>query len=179
MDNKLAYRIDFHRLSPGQHRFEFPLGPGFFEQWPESEIAAGTGDVHIVLTKGASILELEVAIDAVVQIPCDRCLEPFDQPIAFRGTPVVRISDHPGEDDGELLWVSPQEQTLDLAQYIYESIVLSLPIQRVHPSLEECNADMLARFKIVSQEEFDALNHDADEQTPFEALKEQLEAPEK
>ena len=50
---------------------------------------------------------------------------------------------------------------VSLAQYIYESIVLSLPYQRVHPE-GECDADMLHRFRIVSQEEFSQIEHDAE-----------------
>ena len=63
--------------------------------------------------------------------------------------------------DGEVMWISPAEGEVSLAQYIYESIVLSLPYQRVHPE-GECDADMLHRFRIVSQEEFSQIEHDAE-----------------
>ena len=46
----------------------------------------------------------------------------------------------------------PGEDEVDLAQYIYESIVLSLPYQRVHPE-GECDPEMLGRFRIVSDED--------------------------
>ena len=46
------------------------------------------------------------------------------------------------------------EDSVDLTQYIYESIVLSLPYRRVHPE-GECDPDMLARFGVMSAEEFD------------------------
>jgi uncharacterized metal-binding protein YceD (DUF177 family) len=50
---------------------------------------------------------------------------------------------------------------IDLEQYIYESIVLSLPLQRVHPEDVHgqplCNPAMLERFKIVTQEEFNTM----------------------
>lgn len=59
------------------------------------------------------------------------------------------------------MWISPAEGEVSLAQYIYESIVLSLPYQRVHPE-GECDADMLHRFRIVSQEEFSQIEHDAE-----------------
>ena len=59
------------------------------------------------------------------------------------------------------MWISPAEGEVSLAQYIYESIVLSLPYQRVRPE-GECDADMLHRFRIVSQEEFSQIEHDAE-----------------
>ena len=66
---------------------------------------------------------------------------------------------------GEVLWLSPSEEKLDLTQYIYESIVLSLPYQRVHPE-GQCNPEMMARFRIVSGEEFDALEAESEQQAP-------------
>ena len=57
------------------------------------------------------------------------------------------------------MWLSPNETELPLGQYIYESISLSLPYRKIHPEDANgnslCNPDMLSRFKIVSEEEFD------------------------
>lgn len=74
-------------------------------------------------------------------------------PIDFEGQLVVKFSDEVHEYDGEVMWMLPGEDRVELAQYIYESIVLSLPYQRVHPE-GECNPEMLERFRIVSDREF-------------------------
>ena len=60
------------------------------------------------------------------------------------------------------MWISPSEDILDLTQYIYESIVLSLPYRRVH---EEggCNPEMLAAFTEISEEEFDEMEAEVEE----------------
>ncbi|MEG2365470.1 MAG: YceD family protein, partial [Alistipes sp.] len=79
-----------------------------------------------------------------------------DVPIHFEGRLVVKFSDEIDEYDGEVMWISPSASEVDLAQYIYESIVLSLPYQRVHPE-GMCDPEMLARFKIVSDAEFAAI----------------------
>ena len=63
----------------------------------------------------------------------------------FDGRLTVFVSDHQGEYDGDYMWVSPDEEDINLMQYIYESIVLSLPYRRVHPD-GECDPDMMARF---------------------------------
>jgi uncharacterized metal-binding protein YceD (DUF177 family) len=61
------------------------------------------------------------------------------------------------------MWISPSEDMLDLTQYIYESIVLSLPYRRIH---EEggCNPEMLAAFTELSEEEFERLEAEATEE---------------
>lgn len=195
MSARPTYSIDFHGLR-ADHRegydYVFPIDDSFFERWPESEIRSGKGEARVHAVKHASMMELTVTIDAEVLLTCDRCLDEFQCPVHFEGHPVVKISDSIPEgerysgdaheaannSDGDVLWISPAEATLDLGQYIYESIMLSLPFQRVHPDLRACNPEMLKRFRIVSEAEFDALTHEngtarqQEGNSPFAALKE-------
>jgi uncharacterized metal-binding protein YceD (DUF177 family) len=60
------------------------------------------------------------------------------------------------------MWISPADDMVDLTQYIYESIVLSLPYSRVHED-GECNPEMLASFTEISEEELAALEAKAEE----------------
>lgn len=81
-------------------------------------------------------------------------------PVEFDGTLVVKFSDEVSDYDGEVMWLSPSAGSVDLTQYVYESILLSLPYQRVHPD-GECDPEMLGRFRIVTGEEFDRLEQQA------------------
>ena len=49
------------------------------------------------------------------------------------------------------MYVSPDEDQIDIRHYVYESIMLSLPVQRVHPDNEkgrtQCNKEMLKLLK--------------------------------
>jgi uncharacterized metal-binding protein YceD (DUF177 family) len=87
-----------------------------------------------------------------------------DCPIAidYNGDLVVKFSEETDFYDGDVMWISPSEDMLDLTQYIYESIVLSLPYSRVHED-GECNPEMLASFKEISEEELEALEAQAEE----------------
>ena len=118
---------------------------------------------RIIGLPGETIMihEGQVTIDGEVTVPCDRCLEDCVLPVHFKGHPVVKFSEEEQDSDGEVIWIHPAEDLLDLGQYIYESIVLSLPYQRVHPldalGNPLCNPDMLARFTVAdeSQEQED------------------------
>ncbi len=79
---------------------------------------------------------------------------------------MVKFSEAGGEYDGEVLWLYPGDTEVDMAQYVYESIVLSLPYRRVHPD-GGCDPAMLERFRIVSPQEFAAI--EADAEVPTEA----------
>ena len=128
------------------------------------------------------MLTLDVTVDGSVVVECDRCLEDCNVPIHYEGQLLVKFSDEVHEYDGEVIWLLPMEDEVDLTQYIYESIVLALPYQRVHPE-GECNPEMLERFRIVSDSELAAVEaragaqeHDGGEWAKLAALKEQMEA---
>ena len=149
--------IPFKGLKAGEHRFEFELDKAFLEAIGDEELLDVEVDVEVVMTKTAQMLTFEVSMDGTAYVECDRCLDELEYPVEADDTLYVKFSDEEIEFDGEVMWLNPADEELDLAGYIYETLLLSLPYQRVHESLEECNQEMIARFKIVSEEEFEEI----------------------
>lgn len=157
MELDKRYSVAYKGLKNSSYHFDFEVGGDLFAAYGSKEIKDGQCRVHAVMCKHSDTqLTFEVTIEGCVTCECDRCLEDCPVPVAYEGEFMVRISDEAGEYDGEVMWVSPSEDVIDLTQYIYESIVLSLPYRRVHPE-GECNPDMLARFTIASDEEIEAI----------------------
>lgn len=154
------YTVAFKGLKSGFYDFEFPIDGTLFRAFESPEIKDGACRAKVRMERAEKQLTLDVTIAGNVVVPCDRCLEDCRMPVDFEGRLSVRFSEEPGEYDGEVLWLSPVEDEVDLAQYLYESIVLSLPYQRVHPE-GECDPEMLKRFRIVSSEEFAAIEAQA------------------
>ncbi len=171
------YILRFKGLSLGKHRFDFSVGEDFFQGFESSVIPSGHARVSVDVEKQSNMIGLDFTIDGKVRVPCDRCLEEFDLPVEYRGTLIVRFSETPDEGDGDILWLHPGETELDLSQYIYESIGLSLPFQTIHPEDENgnsgCDPQMLARFRVVTGEEFDKMYPETEEQ-PNPQWQEQL-----
>lgn len=153
------YAIPFKGLGEGKHEFGFELDDRFFQAFEGSEITGGRGRADVVLTKGATMLELDFAIEAEVTVPCDRCLEDCSIPVNYEGGFKVRFGDTKDDFDGELMWLSHGESELNAAQYIYESIVLSLPYKRVHPDRPDgtpgCDPEILKGVRLITEEEFE------------------------
>ena len=182
MDVTKQYAIAWKGLKNGTYRFDFKVDNALFEAYGSTDIKDGDLSVGVTLERGESMLSLQTVIRGTVTVACDRCLEDCRLPVAFDGTLLVRFSDEVADYDGEVMWLLPMEDEIDLKQYIYESIVLSLPYQRVHPE-GECNPEMLERFRIVSDSELAAVEaragaqeHDGGEWAKLAALKEQMEA---
>ncbi len=145
MEETKRYTIAYRGLRSGLHDFHFKVDGGLFRAFGSTEIKDGDCDVSVALERGESMLTLDVTVDGSVVVECDRCLEDCNVPIHYEGQLLVKFSDEVHEYDGEVMWLLPMEDEVDLTQYIYESIVLALPYQRVHPD-GECNPDMLERF---------------------------------
>ena len=136
MNAARKYSIAWKGLSEGEHTFDFEAGDDLFRLFENTEIKGGHCDVKVNLLRAARQLRLEISIRGSVVVECDRCLGDCSVPIDYEGELLVKFSDEVREYDGDTLWLSPSEDFVDLTQYIYESIVLSLPYQRVHPDRE-------------------------------------------
>jgi uncharacterized metal-binding protein YceD (DUF177 family) len=160
---KARYTIPFKGLKEGSHEYEWRVGDDFWKARPESGIVGGEVAVKASLERSSTgTMRLEVALEGGVTVPCDRCLEDCRLPVDCRSRLEVKVSPEEQPFEGEVIWLAPGEAQIDLEQYIYESVVLALPLQRVHPEDVHgrplCNPAMLERFKIVTEEEFDNLH---------------------
>ena len=158
----MLYSIPYKGLKNGVHEFDFQVDDALFEAYDRVEIKGGNCSAHVVMKRSETMLELAVTIEGEVICECDRCLEDCPIEVDYQGELLVKFSDEIDDYDGEVMWISPSESSLDLTQYIYESIVLSLPYRRVH---EEggCNPEMLASFQQISEQELSEIEARAEE----------------
>lgn len=105
----------------------------------------------VVLTKNPDMMELRLDIMGSVEVPCDRCLESFDQPVQIAETLFVKFAGESIEQMEDLLILSEKEHELDISGYIYEYIILHLPYQRIHPDDSHgrsmCNKEMIKHLE--------------------------------
>ncbi len=161
MSQQNSYLIDFKGLEYGKHQFDLPISKALFEPYEACEVLGGEGNVAIELTRSETMLQLEIAVDGAVEVECDRCLEPCKVEVGFDTELIVKFTDDEQilaekEGDGEVMWLSSTEPNLDLAHYIYESIILALPYQRAHEE-GECNTEITKHFTTISGEEWDQI----------------------
>lgn len=167
MATKDKYSIDYQGLTIGNHSFALNFGADLFELYPYGGVDQGEGDITIELIKHSNHLELFVHIEGIVGLGCDRCSDFYEQPIVFNGEVVVKLnnarsddnSDDKREYDGDIIWLAVGESRLDLSEWIYESIILSLPLQRVHPLRDDCNAEAL-KYLVSSESELETVDID-------------------
>lgn len=161
MEIAKRYSIAYKGLADGKHEFSFDVGRELFEVFDCEEVRGGACRATVCMDKSQSALTLDVSIAGEVVVECDRCLEDCTLPVDYAGRLVVKFSDEIDDYDGEVMWIPAAEPEVDLAQYIYESILLSLPYRRVHPD-GECDPAMTALFSVATAEEFDRMEEEAE-----------------
>jgi uncharacterized metal-binding protein YceD (DUF177 family) len=78
--------------------------------------------------------------------------------ISNHQTIYVKVGDTPGELEDDVIMIGKDEHEIEVGQIMYEYIVLTLPVQRVHPEDASghttCNPDMLKRLNELKPQEY-------------------------
>ena len=131
------YLIPFVGLKLGKHQFEYQINKTFFDHFEYDEFESADVKVELVLEKKSLMLELHFKHKGTVNVPCDLTGEMFDLPIKGNLKVVVQFGDEFNNENEELLILPHGEHQIDASQYIYEMIVLSVPLRRVHPGVKD------------------------------------------
>lgn len=154
MKSNRQFIIPFKGLKAGQHDFNCEVDDTFFDEFPESEIKRGNVSVTIRLIKRTNLLEFEFDMTGQVWVTCDRCLDEFLLPIEYETKLFVKFGDETEEQTDEIIILSYNETEIDLAQYVYEFIHLSLPYRKIHPDNKKgeslCNKEMIKKLNEYS-----------------------------
>jgi len=143
------YIIPIKGLSIGKHKYGFSIDTAFFKDFENSQIQNAALVVELVLEREATWMKVDSEIKGEVGVECDRCLDELELPIDTKASLMVKFDKSEGEtDDDEFITLDPAESELDLKQFFYDYICLTLPLQKVHKQ-GDCNPDMIARLRSV------------------------------
>ena len=148
MNKTKEFLIPFIGLKLGKHHFEYYINNVFFEIFDYQEFNNSNIKVNVVLEKKSTLLELSFKHKGIVNVPCDMTNEEFDLPIKGKMNLIVRFGDTFNNDNEELLILPHGEYQVDIAQYIYEMIALSVPLKRIHPGIKDGSLQTEALTKL-------------------------------
>ncbi|MBL7812187.1 MAG: DUF177 domain-containing protein [Bacteroidetes bacterium] len=149
--------IEFVKLKDGLHTFRYTLGKLFFEAFENTEVLDARVELDIALEKFPAMIHVQLHAYGTIQLPCDRCLEGINMPVDTQYRLVYKLLTD-GErvtesDSQELIFLKPQEIRINLAQPVYESVLLDVPMIRNCDGLENkpCNQEMLKKLDEINQ----------------------------
>tara|TARA_R110001592_G_C12862895_1_gene723006 strand:- start:52 stop:591 length:540 start_codon:yes stop_codon:yes gene_type:complete len=133
--------IQFVGLKIGKHHFEFKVEKAFFEHFEYEDFNDVNINVNLELEKKATLLELHFKISGWVNVNCDLTNEPYNQTIDNEFDLVVNFGDEYNDEHIDILIVPHGTYEISIQQYIYELIILAVPIKRIHPGVEDGTLD--------------------------------------
>ncbi|MEW5676717.1 DUF177 domain-containing protein [Flavobacterium enshiense] len=137
MNIEKDFLIPFVGLKQGKHQFDYQIDKKFFEAFDFDEYNDVAIKVDLVLDKKSTMLELAFKHKGTINVPCDLTGEDFDLLIKGKLNLIVKFGDAFNNENDEWLVLPHGEFQVNVAQYIYEMIVLSVPSKRVHPGVKD------------------------------------------
>ena len=142
-----AYLIDFRNMAQAEVRtYEYLLDNKFFSDIDGQEVQKGKVKVALKLEHKIASFELLFHITGVVYVSCDRCLDDMEIPVETGNRLIVKLGKEFAEESDEVLIISEDDGTLNLAWFLYEFVALSIPMKHVHPP-GKCNKTMTSKLK--------------------------------
>ena len=139
------YNVVLKDLSDASRLYEFCLDDVYFKKIDSPEVQKGNVLAKVNVQRKLSVFELQFTLEGSVTIPCDRCLDDMEQTINYKEKLQVKFGDKFSEED-EIVIVPESEGAINIAWFLYEFIVLNIPIKHVHAT-GECNKTMVTKLK--------------------------------
>ena len=149
------YILPIAGLSIGYHDFEYEIDDKFFENFDFSEVKKGCVKVNLNVEKHEREFILTFKFAGSVYIPCDRCNDEFEQAIENEVVIYLKYGHGYEEESDDVIVIPSEEGEFDVASLIYEYIILSLPIHRVHEDVSQCNQEVIEYLERTEVEETD------------------------
>jgi uncharacterized metal-binding protein YceD (DUF177 family) len=155
MEQFSEFLIPFIGLKDGSHRFDFKIDNKFFEGFDFLDYQNVQIQVDLVFEKKPTLLELNFRAKGHVKVPCDVTTELFKLPIDTVLSLVVKFGPVENDIDDEILILPHGSHEIQVAQYIYEMIVLSVPQKKVHPGIANgtLKSEILEKLKNLQTKE--------------------------
>jgi uncharacterized metal-binding protein YceD (DUF177 family) len=161
MNQRREYEIAFVGLKPGIHVYEYRIEDKFFAPYGEQDFENCIADIKLSLDKKTGFMLLKFDIDGSVNSACDRCGNTLPMQLWDEFNIIVKMVDDPDpmneqEEDPDVYYISRGESHLHLADWIYEFINLSIPLQKMCSKEEmggpKCNLEVLEKLRKMEEE---------------------------
>ncbi len=169
------YDIKFTGLKNGKHQFTYEIDKSFLDRFPYNEVDDCKVDVEVDMNKSDTMLEFSVKTKGTVNVPCDVSNEMYDQQIEGDFDFIVKFGNEYNDEREDLIIIPYGEHTYNVAQQIYENIVLNIPLKKVHPDILSGKIKTKNREYIINDDENERIEENNEEIDPrWEALKKLL-----
>lgn len=160
MSGHRDYDIAFVGLKPGVHEYNYEVGESFFASYPTQDFSDPKANVKLLLEKNSSFMILKFSVAGTSRVSCDRCGNPLTLQLWDDFEVLVKMADDPEsmnneEEDPDVFYISKNESLLNVENWIYEFITLSVPTHRMCAEDKmggsQCNKEVLEKLRQMTE----------------------------
>lgn len=159
MNYRREFDIGWYGLAQGIHTFEYEVDNAKLERLgfaPIEEVSALDAKIKLTFDKKSSFFLLKFEIEANTTVACDRCGDDFEMELWDDFDLIVKLvhdvnadeDQYEASEDDDIVFISRTETVINITDWIHEFLILSFPIQKVHPDdakgSSTCNQKALA-----------------------------------
>ena len=156
MDKYRNYDISFSGLKQGKHEFEFCVDQQFFDLFEAEEEFENAKIVSkVLLEKHSTFLDFVISVSGTVDLTCDVSNEKFQYLINNEIKFLVKFGEEYDDSNEEIITIPHHYSEFNIAQFIYEAVVLAIPMKKVSPAALENEEfqNLLDKFRPKINEE--------------------------
>ncbi len=164
MSYRREFEIAFVGLKPGVHIYNYEIRDKFFEPFQQQDFTNCEAKVKLSLEKNSSFMLLKFEVGGSLQVTCDRCNNALPMDLWDEFTVTVKMVEEPElmndqEEDPDVYYIGRGESHLNVENWIYEFINLSIPMQKVcqydkmdGPYCNKTAMDLLKKLETLKEE---------------------------
>lgn len=168
MKRNMEFELAWQGLKMGEHILQYQVGKEFLTNLGEmpEDVRDIDAKINLKFVKHENFFELHFDIDGYLLAPCDRCGDEFKFVLWDEFDLIVKLSDAEQdqtlEEDADIVFIPYSETVLDISKWLYEFLILSIPLQRVHPNNAQgestCNPEALKLLDKYAEQAIDKKN---------------------
>lgn len=129
-----TFDIGVIKFLEGKYEIDFEIGREFFQHFEDNELLdEGILTVRVLMDKGANLIEMNFLITGEVKLTCDRSLEEYFEHLEITEKILFKYGEVEEEVNEEVYIITRDTSKINVAQFIYEFILLGLPAKKIHP----------------------------------------------
>jgi uncharacterized metal-binding protein YceD (DUF177 family) len=164
------------------YSYDLTVDDAFFATFDDSPVSRANVQLTLTVDRRTRDMVLEFDFSGTIATDCDRCLAPVDFPVTDQTRMIVKFAEEADrqEDELDLVYLSPDTSLFNVAPYVYEIVLLALPMIRTFECREgeppyPCDEDMLDRIDasvdFAPAEDEQDNEEDDDKPSPWDVLK--------
>ncbi len=159
------FDISWTGLKEGEHSFQYELDDEKLKalEFTNDDFTNVNTHINLSFDRHHNFFELLFDFDGSLDCNCDRCGDPLHLDIWDEFKLIVKLVETPEEadhmneeEDNEIVYIARSQPSINVFQWLYEFLILSIPIQKIHDNDESgeslCNPKALEMLRAMEEQ---------------------------